>query len=60
MKYAIVCGMELRHFLEKLEVSGSFFCEADFPPSVSVSADGSDHLDGRWKKQWWVRMKNYL
>ena len=49
MKYAIVCGMELRHFLEKLEVSGSFFCEADFPPSVSVSADGSDYLDGRWK-----------
>ena len=21
----MVCGMELRHFLEKLEVSGSFF-----------------------------------
>lgn len=25
------------------------YCAADFPPFVSVSADGSDHLDGRWK-----------
>ncbi len=25
------------------------YCAADFPPSVSVSADESDHLDGRWK-----------
>ena len=24
----MVCGMELRHFLEKLEVSGSFFLYA--------------------------------
>ena len=40
----MVCGMELRHFLEKLEVSGSFFLYASDVTKMCVTICGTCRL----------------
>ena len=41
----MVCGMELRHFLEKLEVSGSFFASLCFKAERKCQMKGSAASD---------------
>ena len=41
----MVCGMELRHFLEKLEVSGSFFVSLCFKAERKCQMKAKHHTN---------------